>query len=114
MGYNRFDQHEWTETLNDIYTSEWRVIMNFFRPSSKLLSKERVGAKVKKHYDVPKTPLQRVLQSDEIPLYIKEQLTIKYESMNPFKLQKGMEIKIKRFLNKTQPLYANYSITNVK
>ena len=54
------------EELNQIYTSEWRLFMNFFRPSSKLQKKIRINGKVKKVYDNPKTPYQRLLESDKI------------------------------------------------
>ena len=30
MGNNRFDKKELTEQLNTIYTTEWRLLMNFF------------------------------------------------------------------------------------
>ena len=111
LGYNRFDQSEWTDELDSIYTSEWRLLMNYFRPSSKLASKQRVGARIIKQYNSPKTPYQRLLESDQITTEIKEQLTKQFESLNPFELQKRMEMKIKRFLKKTTPLNAKYSLS---
>jgi len=56
LGYNRFDRLELVEELNKIYTSEWRLYMNFFRPCSKLQEKIRINGKMKKVYDAPKTP----------------------------------------------------------
>jgi hypothetical protein len=37
--------------------------VNFFEPSMKLIDKTRTGAKVKKIYDDPKTPWQRLQDS---------------------------------------------------
>jgi len=67
LGYNRFDRVEFVDELNQIYNSEWRLFMNFFRPSSKLQKKIRVNGKMKKVYDNPKTPYQRLLESDRYP-----------------------------------------------
>ena len=74
LGYNRFEQIELVEELNQIYTTEWRLFMNFFRPSSKLQKKVRINGKVKKIYDSPKTPYQRILESDKISKKEKEKL----------------------------------------
>ena len=42
-------------------------MVNFFHPSAKLIKKTRIGSKVKKIYDAPQTPYQRVLAADGIP-----------------------------------------------
>ena len=86
--------------------------MNYFRPSSKVIYKQKIGAKIKKYYDVPKTPFQRLLDSSDISNNAKEQLTKEFESLNPFVLQKIMETKIKYFLKNTKPVNVNYSFTS--
>ena len=48
IGYERFEHPQLADFLNDIYCSEWRLFMNFFVPSSKLIEKERIGAAIKK------------------------------------------------------------------
>jgi len=58
IGYQRFDHPELVEMLNQIYTTEWRLYFNYFMPSVKLVEKERIGAKINKKYDQPKTPVQ--------------------------------------------------------
>ena len=35
-------------------------MMNLFQPSVKLLRKERVGSKLRRVYDAPRTPLERL------------------------------------------------------
>lgn len=105
LGYNRFEQVELVEELNQIYTSEWRLFMNFFRPSSKLQKKVRINGKVKKVYDYPKTPYQRLLESDKISYAEKEKLKSQFAKLNPFKLQSSMVTKIKQFINKTTSIF---------
>lgn len=105
LGYNRFDCVELVEELNEIYNSEWRLFMNFFRPSSKLQKKIRINGQMKKVYDNPKTPYQRLLKSDKMSDDEKEKLTAQFVSLNPFKLQRQMVIKIKRFIKKTNSIF---------
>lgn len=112
LGYNRFDDPSLTNLLNDIYSNEWRLIMNFFRPAIKLVEKQRSGAKIKKIYDEPKTPYQRLLKSKQISGIKKLELTQFYNTLNPFQLQKQMEDKIKKLLNKTTPIILELSMKN--
>lgn len=62
VGYDRFDTQKQTDALNRLY-AVYREYVNFFLPVTKLVSKERYGNRVKKHYDDPKTPYQRLLDS---------------------------------------------------
>lgn len=94
IGYDRFDHPQLVDLLNDIYTSEWRLYHNFFLPSMKLVAKHRRGAKTVKVYDRPKTPLERVLQSEHVPQSTKEQLQAQLNQLDPFELQKRMKNKI--------------------
>ena len=99
LGYYRFDNPLLTEKLNDLYTSEWNLYFNFFIPSVKLISKFRNGAKVSKKHDNPKTPLQRLLESEHIPGSTKQQMVKEFNRLNPFALQKRMFQKIKNIMN---------------
>ena len=66
LGHQRFEKPELVELLNDLYTSKWRLLHNFFLPSVKLLAKRRVGSKIVKVHDVAKTPYHRVLESPHV------------------------------------------------
>jgi hypothetical protein len=46
--------------------------MNLFVPSTELIAKLRVGSKIIKKYDPPKTPFHRILESPFIPQSTKE------------------------------------------
>jgi len=94
LGYQRFDNPDLVPLLNDLYTTQWRLFQNFFLPSTKLLNKERVGSKIVKKHDVPKTPFHRVLASKEIPVKTKTQLKQLFQTLDPFILRKTIDLKI--------------------
>ena len=104
LGYERFDNIEIVQQLNELYTSEWRLYFNFFIPSAKLVEKNRVGSKVIKKYDEPKTPFQRIKDSPYIDPEIKAVLQNKFDELNPFDLQKKMASKIKTIMKNVQKL----------
>ena len=60
VGYGRYDTDEQLQLLNEMY-SLLRLYTNFFLPTMKLQTKERVGSRVKKTYYKAQTPYQRVL-----------------------------------------------------
>ena len=47
VGYRRYDTDEELNLLNKLYEN-WRIFVNFFHPSVKLIKKIRTGSKVKK------------------------------------------------------------------
>jgi hypothetical protein len=73
VGYYRYDTQEQLRLLNQLY-AHLRLLVNFFYPSMKLVEKIRVGARVKKRYDTPTTPYQRVLDCAHIEEQAKEKL----------------------------------------
>jgi hypothetical protein len=99
LGYHRFDRKEIVSLLNDLYSNEWSPFFNFFIPSAKTVSKERIDSKIVKKFDSPKTPFERLLVSDEIPKKTKRELTRIFNCLNPFKLQKVINSKIKMILS---------------
>jgi hypothetical protein len=61
----------------------------------KLIAKERIGSKTLKHYDSPKTPYQRIMESLHIGETVKKTLTNQLRTLNPFMLREAMETKLK-------------------
>jgi hypothetical protein len=94
LGYRRFENPKIVGLLNDLYKTEWRLYHNFFIPSVKLLSKERIASKTIKRHDKPKTPYQRILESKHIPKQTKTKLKAIFKTLNPFKLKKTIDEKI--------------------
>jgi hypothetical protein len=61
--------------------------LNYFLPTSKLVDKTRVGAKVRKVYDPPRSPYRRLLASPDLAEEVKAELSRRYQSYNPVLLQ---------------------------
>ena len=99
VGYARYDTDEQCQLLNELY-SYLRLYTNFFLPTMKLKSKERVGSRVKKKYDQALTPYQRVLQSKLVSKAKKDQLRAKYATLNPAALKRKLE-RVQQRLAKT-------------
>ncbi len=90
FGYDRLDDPELLPLMNEIYRVH-NLIENFFIPKFKLLSKVRVGAKIKKKYDKPKTPYQRLLEDPSVSEEQKEKLRTTYARLNYFDLVEQRE-----------------------
>ena len=87
MGYDRYDTEIAQKRMNELY-GHLRLYVNFFLPVMKLIQKTRVGSKVKKKYDEPQTPYQRVLGSPFVPEIKKEELRQQYANLNPAMLRR--------------------------
>jgi len=85
-----------------------RVYIDFFIPSVKLLKKIRIGAKVRKIYDRPKTPYQRIMESAHISDTIKQQLKAQYETLNPAELHRKIVKLQKKLYSLATPLKGVY------
>ena len=59
LGYVRYDSAPALTAINGLY-EELRLLQNLFLPSVKLVEKRRVGARLRRRYDAPRTPLERV------------------------------------------------------
>jgi hypothetical protein len=97
FGYERVDHPDVVVLMNEIYKDFWSPLMNFFIPSMKLIRKTRIGARIKKEYDLPKTPYQRLLESADLSTEAKDKLRLRYESMDPFALSEGLDKRLERF-----------------
>lgn len=106
FGYERFDHPELVQMMNDIYRNHWNPLQNFFLPNLKLIKKHRVGAKVKKEYDSPKTPYARLMESDSLSDTRKENLQLSRDGLNPIQLQTILQEKLKIFTRELRKYHA--------
>lgn len=100
IGYQRFDKLELVQMLNELYTNEWNLYFNFFNNSFKLIEKKRIKSKIVKKFDPPKTPYQRIMESEFITEETKHRLERIKNDLDPFELQNQMAGKIKAIINK--------------
>lgn len=99
FGYERRETEAELAIMNDLYRNELRLYKNFFQPTMKLVEKKRAGEhqeKIKRIYDTPKTPYQRVLNCPDIPEEKKEELKKIYATLNPAALRRSIIAKLKQ------------------
>jgi hypothetical protein len=89
VGYRRFDSTTELRLLNEIY-AVLRLYKNFCLPTLRLKSKTRVEGKIKRQYDEPLTPYQRVMESGQIDRTAKRRLQTIYEDLNPAALSRRL------------------------
>jgi len=93
MRYLRYDTLG-EVVINDLHRNELRLYKNFFQPVMKLVSKERIGGSLKRKYDTPKTPYQRLMDSGQISEQTRKQLKTVYLSLNPAQLKRSIDAKL--------------------
>jgi len=85
VGYARYSTPEALETLNELYRVHG-LLQNYFLPSQKLIRKTREGSKVRKYYDSPQAPADRLLAHPAISEEIKQHVRARKTSLNPLEL----------------------------
>ena len=89
-GYRRLDTAGELAILRELYQSV-TLYKNFFQPTIKLAEKIRVGGKIHRKYDEPRTPFQRVMESEQISQAARKRLEAQYESLNVAALHRRIE-----------------------
>ena len=90
VGYRRFDRQQEQEVMRELYRA-LADFQNFFQPVMKLKEKVREGGKVRRVYDEPKTPCQRVLGLATLTLERRKSLQARYETLNPAALSRRIQ-----------------------
>lgn len=62
----------------------------------KLREKVRIGSRVIKRYDKPKTPYQRILDATDVSKEVKDKLRTEYKTLNLVKLKRQIDEILKR------------------
>jgi hypothetical protein len=91
LGYERYDNPELVPVVHDLYRGPWRLLQNLFQPVMKLRRKVRSGARVRKRYDRPQTPAQRLLAWPDLADEKREQLQKMMATLNPFVLARQVQ-----------------------
>ena len=90
VGYGRYDTQRQVDQLNALY-AVYRLYVNHFLPVTKLIAKVREGNRIKKVYDEPKTPYQRVLDSPPVSEAEKAKLQAIHAKLDVVKLKRQIE-----------------------
>jgi len=98
FGHDRFEHPQLVPLMNELYAQEWSQFTNHFKPTFKLLRREKQAGKTKRIYEKqPQTPYQRLLASPDIPEATKAKLRTEHAGLDPFALKKSIEVKLKKF-----------------
>jgi hypothetical protein len=94
FGHDRFGHAELVPVMNALYAQEWSQFTNHFKPTFKLLKREKKNGKTKRIYErQPQTPYQRLLESPDITEAMKTRLRAQHALLDPWELKKSIEQK---------------------
>lgn len=89
VGYRRYDTTTELRLLNEIY-AVLGLYKNFCLPTIKLISKVRDAGRIRRVYDEPRTPYQRLLESGVPDRQTKQRLDGIYGKLNPAGLNRRL------------------------
>lgn len=91
LGYQRIEDPELVDVINKLYQA-WDLMHNLFCTTQKLESKTKEGSRYTRRYEkTPKTPAQRLIESEHINEAVKTHLTEQMTSINPINLKKFID-----------------------
>lgn len=99
LGYARYDTDDQLFIIKDVVQLV-ELYVNFFQPVMKLKTKQRIGSRVKKTYDIARTPYQRLVDSVVLTEENKRNIHALYKTLNPMDLKRRIN-KLTDKLNKT-------------
>lgn len=100
--YHRLEQQELILMMNDIYENYWNPLHNYFIPSFKLESKERINSRIKKIYDKPKTPAQRIIDCKKAKKFVRNEVIAARVLLDPIVLKKELNKKLAIFTERLE------------
>jgi hypothetical protein len=90
VGYDRFVGEPAYRQLTELYRAV-RLYVNFFQPSVKLQAKQREGSRVRRRYDVARTPFQRLEASDVLDAATQARLERIVHALDPVRLLRQIQ-----------------------
>jgi len=95
FGYERYDNPQVVNAINELCKGALGQLLNYFLPTLKLESKERVGSRTVRKYGPARTDLARVLDCQAVEPSTKERLRTHKQSLNPFALRRQIDQQLK-------------------
>ena len=95
VGYERYDSTAALAALNGLY-DDLRLLQNLWLPSVKLMKKTRVGSRLRRQYDPPQTPFERVRACPEADAAKVAELGRLRETLDPFALAARIDQQLDR------------------
>ena len=97
VGYYRFTTDAEYNALQEVYT-HLCPLLNYFYASMKLVEKIRTGPRVKKVYEAPKPPYQRLLDSPHVPDQVKDELRRRARQLHIVKQKRLLDQAVTKLL----------------
>jgi len=91
VGYDRYASRAAFVVFQRLYRL-LALHTNFFRPVRKLVSKERLGSKVRKRYDTARTPYDRVIAAGVLAPAARQALDAQRAALDPIALARDIQI----------------------
>lgn len=104
LGYVRYASPAALVAVNALYREDLRLFQNLFLPSVKRATKVRVGSRVRRRYERPQTPLERVQAcptADAVPRGAR--LVALRDRLDPFVLAQRIDAQVDRIYALAQP-----------
>ena len=102
VGYYRFEGEAARMVMADLY-ERYNALVNFFFPSMKIISKQRVEAKVIKKYNTAKTPYRRLMESSDVSEAVKADLCRRKNGFDLQQLLETMQYLQSKLISMAQP-----------
>jgi hypothetical protein len=90
VGYDRYAGEAAYRQLAELYRAV-RLYVNFFQPSVKLRAKQREGSRVRRTYDVARTPFQRLAASGVVDSATQNRLEAIVQALDPVRLLRQIQ-----------------------
>ena len=91
LGYQRLEDPEQVEPINELFREAWGPLHNFFIPTQKLKQKWRDGSRWRKRYEAGATPYERLMKAGVLKPQARRELRDRYQSLDPFELSAEVE-----------------------
>ena len=88
--------------MADLY-EQYNALINFFFPSMKIISKQRIDAKVVKKYDTAKTPYRRLMESSDVSEVVKAELCRRKNNLDLQQLLETTQSLQSKLISMAQP-----------
>jgi len=102
VGYYRFEGEAARAVMADLY-EQYNKLVNFFFPSMKIISKQRIDAKVVKKYDTAKTPYRRLMESSDVSEAVKAELCRRKSGLDLQQLLETTQCLQSKLISMAQP-----------
>ncbi len=106
LGWERYDSEEALAAITRLYTGDLRLLQNLFQPSVKLREKTRVGSRLVRRYDEPRTPLDRLSASGQGDTKAVARLQALRATLDPFALSASVDHQLEQIYSLANRRYS--------